>query len=177
MIADVIKPYALLAGALAWAGSLVAVGVWQRGDARAIERSAWEQRDNAARRAAAEKIDELHRQARQREAEHAARIAAIATDHQREITHAHAQRARDLAAARSGALVLRLPATGLRANSDTLGAPGAATCQRDDGAPGELPGALAADLFELAHDADDTARQLAAAQRVIAEDRRVCGVE
>lgn len=109
-----------------------------------------------------------------RERDHAQRLAEISTAHQQEITHAKIQRDRDVAAARSGTIKLWFGAQRLDARSEAGAAPGPGAGRCDGGEAGELPGETAADLLDLAHDADDIARQLYRCQQVVIEDRRLC---
>ncbi len=174
MIPAALKPYAYGAAVAAWIGSLVAVGWWQRTDGATAERDAWLTRENAALVRAAEEIDRLHAAARRAERATGEAIAAISANYQQELRHAEDQRNRDRAAVRAGTLRLRDPAApALRACVGAAAEPAAGAGERDGRAPGELSDAAAEFLLDLALDADDTARQLAACQRVIAEDRRM----
>lgn len=104
---------------------------------------------------------------RELEREHSEKLALIGALYQKEFENAEAIRRRDVAAARDGALRLRVPGTLCPT------APGASTgsaASGGDGAEGgELPPAVAADLLALVHDADRNTRQLAACQAVVRE--------
>ena len=103
---------------------------------------------------------------------HAAALADVSTNFQKELSNANKQRAADIAAVRAGALRLRVqyPAS-IYAIGDRPAetGPGAGGCDGPKGA--ELPESIVADLLGLAADADDVTRQLTACQRVIIEDR------
>lgn len=175
MIPTVFKPYLLLAVAIAWAASLLWVGIWQNKAGRVAERVDWQEQQNEDLRLANERIKELVTAAQEKERAHTQRIADISVAHTKEINDAKVLRDRDVAAARSGAIRLRFSQSGGAVSDRSPVAPAGAAPGGCDGCPpGELPGPLAAALYELAHDADDTARQLAACQQVIIEDRRLC---
>lgn len=126
------------------------------------------ERDTA--QAVAERVQVLQQQARAAEQRHAQALADVSTDYQRRINEANQVRAADRAALRAGTLRLRDP----DGAADCRGAAaqaGAGTAGRDGRAPGELSPAATGFLLELASDADDVARQLAACQRVVIEDR------
>lgn len=112
---------------------------------------------------------EAEEKARRTEREHLERLAAIGNHYQKEFQNAEALRRADVDRARDGALRLRVPGT-LCPAADP--APGAAAGGSHGPEAGELPGALAAALLELAHDADRNTRQLAACQAVIESDRK-----
>lgn len=96
--------------------------------------------------------------------EHAKLLGQLEADYKKEKEDAEARRIRDVAAARSGALRLRVPGTLCpAADGATVGAPSGS----DGAASGELPGPVAADLFALVHDADQVVRQLTACQAVV----------
>jgi hypothetical protein len=179
------NPYLLLGLAIAWGISLFAVGVWQHKAGVTAERVQWQERETTALLAANQEITRLNAEARKNEADHAARLAAISTRYQEELTHAKAQRDRDIAAARAGARRLQFAAAGACADASARpeAGPAAGRCdgearsQLRDAAGGDilaLPGDISASLYTLAHDADDLARQLMAAQAVILEDRALC---
>lgn len=103
--------------------------------------------------------------------DHKKLLDQLEADYKKEKEDAEARRVRDVAAARSGALRLRVPGT-LCPAAD--GATAGTASGSDDAATGELPGPIAADLFTLVHDADEVARQLARAQAVIVAQRQTC---
>lgn len=167
-----LNPYAILALLVAWGLSLAGVGWWQRSDGETVERSAWQGRDNTELVAANGKIKTLEEDARKAEQDKAAALTAISTDYERKLSDANKQRAADAAAVRAGSLRLRDPsAPGLHACGGLAAETAAGTGQRDGGAAGDLSAAASGFLLDLANEADDVARQLAACQRVVIEDR------
>ena len=169
-----IPPIALTALAVAWIASLAAVGAWQRHDGRTAERAEWQARESEQLRHAHAAITRLTAAARAAEARNASALATISTRHTQELHHAQAQRTRDRADLRAGTLRLRDPgAPGLRADGCLPPAPGPAAGGRDARTPGDLSREAAEFLLDLAAEADDTARQLAACQRVVIADREM----
>lgn len=168
--------YLYLIAAMLWALSLGAVGVWQNGAGHDAERVLWKDREVEELRLANAEIERLHADALAAEHRHAKNIADISVGYQKEINNARVQRDREVAAARSGALVLRFGAAASEAGPGLRTATCSGSGGRDGSAPGELPRAIAADLLDIVGDADDVARQLAACQRVVDEDRRLCGI-
>lgn len=113
----------------------------------------------------------VERRIRDLEREHAEKLALIGQHYQKEFQNAEALRLADVARARDGALRLRIPGTfcpGPNAETATASSGG------DGAQAGELPGPVAADLLQLAHDADQVARQLAYAQSVIVQQQETC---
>ncbi len=139
------------------------------------------QRDNAALKVANARIAELTDAVRAAEQEGQRKLDLIAQQREKDRLNAKAQRDRDVAAARAGTLVLRDPG-----QSNTACAPagdrsspaeaGASAGSGDGRAKTGLSGEAAEFLLTLTDDADDIARQLAAAQQVIAQDRLTCNV-
>ena len=114
---------------------------------------------------------EAERRIHDLERQHAETLALLGQHYQKEFQDAEARRKADVAAARDGALRLRVPGTFCPGpGGEAAAAPGGG----DGAAAGELPGPVAADLLELAHDADEVARQLAYAQSVIRAQREAC---
>lgn len=105
------------------------------------------------------------------ERQHAETLALLGQHYQKEFQDAEARRKADVAAARDGALRLRVPGTLCPGPG---GEAAAASSGGDGSQAGELPGPIAADLLDLAHDADQVARQLALAQSVILAQRETC---
>lgn len=166
------NPWLILALLLAWLASLAGVGVWQRHDGEAAERAAWIQRYNAQLTAANAQIKSLEEGARQAEQAHAQALSVLSTDYERKLSDANKQRALDHAAATAGTLRLRDPAApGLRACGGIAPQIAAGAGGGDGRAPGELSPAAVGFLLDFANDADDIARQLAACQQVVSEDR------
>lgn len=137
--------------------------------------STYAKRDNQALQAALARVKKLQDEKAAAERAHEDRLAAIAADHKKEMANANRQRDRDVAAVRDG-FRLRDPGAGRAAQcpGGAGTAPAAAAGQRDGGAPGELSAEASGFLFGLANDADEVARQLGAAQKVILEQIRTC---
>jgi hypothetical protein len=174
----VINPWVILAIVIAWLASLVAVGVWQHDAGATAERTAWQQRETDELRAANAAINQLQDQARATERRHAQQMSALGQTHQKEIQHVEARRKADAAAARAGTVVLRDPGAARETTCPgAAAAPGAATGQRDGGQTGQLSGAAAEFLLDLANDADAVAEQLAVCQAVILSDRAAINQE
>ena len=166
------NPYVIIGLLVAWGASLFGVGWWQNDAGHVAERTEWQTRENGELRTANATIKALQEQARKDEQTHAAALAAVSTDYERKLSDANKQRAADAAALRAGTLRLRDPnPPGLRACGGLAAQVGASTGRRDGPEGGELSEAAAGFLLELASDADDVARQLAACQRVVIEDR------
>lgn len=165
------NPYAILGAVLAWLLSLAAVGYWQNGAGHTAERVVWQARETNELAAANVKIKKLEDEARATERAHANALASIAEQHQKEIADAEIQKQSDVAAARAGRIVLRIPSPckgpGGGGTATATASPGVG----DGGATAELPRETAANLFALADDADAVARQLAQCQKVVREDR------
>jgi hypothetical protein len=166
-----VNPYLILGVLVAWLASLVGVGFWQNRTGHAAERVVWEQRENSELTAANAKIHDLEEQYRTEERRRAQEVADISTKYEKERTDAAAQKARDIAAARAGALRLRIPAACESPGGSDAGKAAAGAGERDGGATTQLPREITANLFGLADDCDVVARQLGAAQRVIRSDR------
>lgn len=167
---------ALIALAVAGAGGGY-IG-WKMRDADAQkDRVAWEKtrKDEAVQ--AANAIDKAQRAARASEQNAATEAAIQAADYQKEIQDAQDKARHDVAAARAGAVRMRIPG-GCRAVQAHGGgsAPAPAGGPGDHGsADAELPPAVGGDLAELADDADAFTRQLTAAQARIRFDLEHCG--
>lgn len=165
------NPYLIIALIAAWLASLVGVGYWQNDAGHVDERSAWQARENDELQQANTTITRLNTEAREKEAIHAQQLADVSTNYQKEIQHAKDQRNRDVAAARSGALVLRYDVAGQATDTSGAGAPGASTGRCDGQAGAELPREISANLLDLVNDADDVTRQLDACQQIVRADR------
>lgn len=165
------NPWVILGVVLAWIASLGAVGVWQNKAGHTDERVAWQGKENSELVAANRKIADLENAARAMEQQHAATVAAIGEQHAKDREALEVQREHDVAAARDGALKLRIAGACKRPDpspaAETRPSPGGG----DDSTTGELPRAVAADLFALADDADLVAKQLGACQAVVKADR------
>ncbi|MBS1198687.1 MAG: bacteriophage lysis protein [Proteobacteria bacterium] len=170
------NPWTIVIAVLLWLASLAGVGWWQRTDGATIERDTWQKRENTELRTANAKIKELEAKAKSDTSAHAQALAEASTAFERKLKDANAQRAKDRAAVLAGTLRLRdNGATGLRACGSGISPPAAGASVGDGRTPGELSAAATGFLLDLASDADDIAHQLAQAQAVIREDRRLCG--
>ena len=168
------NPYVILALLVAWLASTAGVGYWQRHDGAAQVMVACQRTQAAESARATVAIQAAQAAARASEQKYAAGLATISTTYQEALTHAQTQHTADLAAIRSGALRLRVqyPAAASVLPGDGSASTTAATAGGRDGSQGsDLPGAVAVDLLTLADDADNIARQLAACQAVIVQDR------
>lgn len=156
-------------------GTLIAVGaggyVKGHSDGVTKEHAAALARDNDELVAANASIRRLEEAARATEQAHATALAKIGEDHQKEISDAAAQKDRDIAAARAGRIILRIPAPCKGANGSAATKAPASTGVGDGGTTAELPRTITEDLLVLADDADSVVRQLAACQAVIRSDR------
>jgi hypothetical protein len=168
------NPYVIIGLGAAWLASLVGIGYWQNEAGHIAERTEWQTRENGELRTANATIKALQEKARKSEHDHAAALATVSTDYERKLGDANKQRAADAAALRAGTLRLRDPSpTGLR-SCGSLGAKiGTSPGERDGAQGGELSDAAAGFLLDLASDADDVARQLAACQEVVVKDREL----
>lgn len=174
------NPWLIVAALIALAAAGAGGGYvgWQMRDAGAQrDRVAWEKarKDEAVQ--AATEIDKAQREARAAEQRAATDAAADAAHYQMVIDDAHAQRDRDVAAARAGALRLRV-AGGCRAvQADAGGSAAPASGGPGDhgAADAELPPEVAAGVLGIGDDADALAKQLAAAQARISFDLAHCG--
>ena len=166
------NPYFIIAILLAVAGAFAGGEFDGRKTGAQSERTAWQTKDNAELAAANAKILQMEATARASEQAHAQAQADISTTYQKELQNAQAQRQKDVAAARSGALRLRDPGAitqqtcGGAAGQAATGASG-----RDGPAdPGLSPSATEF-LLTQADRSDAIVRQLGACQAVILADR------
>lgn len=130
-------------------------------------------RENNQIREANAKIMELQSLARAKERDWTTRLANVSSKYEKEIQDGKAQRDRDIAAALSGGIRLRIPTApcveaGRSSAPEAPSSPG----KRDGGATTELPREITANLLALADDADSIVRQLTACQAVVIEDRK-----
>ena len=156
-------------------------GVDAKAYARGIKETeaTYAQRDNAALKAANARIAELTDAVRAAEQEGQRKLDLIAQQREKDRSNAKIQHDRDVAAARAGTLVLRDPGqsnTACTAAGDrgSRAEAGASAGNGDGRAKAGLSGEAAEFLLTLTDDADDVARQLAAAQQVIIQDRLTC---
>ncbi len=158
---------------VACAACIAALCFWQYHAGRVAERAVWQERESEQLRMANAKIVELQAAAREVELAKASAVAAVSADYQRRLNDANKQRAADADAIRAGTLRLRDPgATSIGTGGDRAAETPAPAGGCDGRASGELSGAAAQFLFDLAADADQVAMQLQACQAVIIEDRR-----
>lgn len=174
------NPWVIVAALLmlAAAGSGGAALGWKLRDADAQkDRVTWEKtrKEEAVQAAAA--IDRAQRAARATEQRAALDAATDAAHYQRVIDDAHAQRDRDVAAARAGAVRLRIAGGCGTVQADGGGSAAPPAPRSGDHGPtdAEFPRETAAALLGLGDDADDVARQLAAAQQRLLFDQAHCG--
>lgn len=140
---------------------------------RTEERAEWLKRESEELAAANLEIERLTREARTREQQGAAAIAALAGLHQEEMDHVRATHDAFLDDLASGRVRFYVPGT--QAACSDRGSETPAAAGRGDGeARAELPPAVAGFLHRLASEADEIVLQLALAQGVIEEDRRIC---
>jgi hypothetical protein len=165
------NPWAILGLGAAWAVTLGVAGAWQNHAGHVAERVDWQRRDNAELRTANVRIQELEGQRRAEEERHALELDSIAMKHEKEISDAATQKTSDVAAARAGALSLRIPTTCESPARDAGGEAAAGAGVGDGGATAELPREITADLYALADDADAIVLQLNACQAVVRSDR------
>ncbi len=155
--------------------ALIAVGAggYLKGehDGTTAEKAVWQKRDNDELRTANARILELEEQARSEERRHAEELAAISAGFEKEKANAAIQKDRDVAAARAGALSLRIHSPCKDPGGSEGSAASAPASERDGAATIELPREVTANLFALADDADEVVKQLTACQAVIKADR------
>ena len=160
-----------IAGACWYAYQTIDSKAYARG--KTETESAYQKRDNDALRAANARIQALQNERRAIEAMHAAQVNTIAETLQRSLDDEKAKRADLERRYSAGELRLRDPGAkcpaaggGSRVPETRSGAP------RGDAPAGvELSGQAAQFLFDLATNADETARRLTACQSVIRADR------
>lgn len=168
------NPWIALGLVLAWIASLAGVGYWQNDAGHTTERVAWQARDNAALAEANSKLHDTEEKYRRIEQSHAADLAAISGNYQKELKDASQKTADLIAANRAGAFRLRDPgATACSPHRSILSETAASSGGRDGGTQAELSGTAAEFLLGLTGEADDTARQLSACQAIVKADRDV----
>lgn len=150
-------------------------GKEQFGLGEKAERSAWQERENAALTAANTRIATLEEQARISERDHAQAMADTSAQYQKELSDERATKDRVIADLRRGALRLRIPTTDHAAGGSSAAAHGTASLGGDGEARCELSVSASEFLVGLANEADEIVRQLAACQAVIAADRKLQG--
>lgn len=127
-----------------------------------------EAREKAAKADYDKRVEELQQKAKDAEQVQATQLAIAAANYQKDIQDAENQRKRDVAAAQSGAIKLRVAGMCPRAPDPGSSSAPASTASGGDGAQaGELPPALTGRLLGIADDGDATVHQLTACQAVI----------
>lgn len=166
------NPWLIVGLGLVWLASLWGVGSWQRGEGRTTERLAWQERENKALAEANVEIKRLTDEARATEHRRVDEMTTLAVNYDKGFRDAEDRRRRDVDAARAGALVLRIPSSACGAGAGEARPPGAAAAGGDGSEGIELPRPIAADLLDLANDADQVADQLRACQAIVTNDRK-----
>lgn len=159
------NPWVILAILATWAGSLVGAYVYGNHVGTVTDKAAWQGQQITELKTANAEIERLTAAARAKEATQAAQLAVNGADYEKKLQDAEDQRVSDVAAARAGRIVLRVP--GLCPSGSA--APQAAAPARvgDGPADGRLPDQVVSDLLELADAADRNTQQLAACQAVV----------
>ena len=166
--------YAIVAAVIASATGAAIAYTYHKGHASGKAEVVAEvtKRDNVQLAKVATEVQRLQEAARADEQRHAEELAAISADYEKDLQNANATKTADVAAARSGRLVLRVPAKCPPADRGSEGSQvAAAPGGRDGGVGSELPREVVEALFTMADDADQVVRQLAACQRVVHADR------
>lgn len=168
-----INPYIIIGLILAYVGSIVGVGYWQRQDGAMSERDAWQKRENTQLIATARRIKSLEDDYRKKEQDAQVTIVAISTNYQKELSNADKQHEMDITAIRNGTLRMRDPgAPSLR----TLGCIPTQTASPAGGRDGETGTELSNQLAEFldseAIRANKIVSQLGHCQEIILEDRK-----
>jgi len=166
--------FRLLVAALAVAGLAIAAGLALRHahqaglkSGRAEVQARWDRDRLAAQDAALQ----AQADARAQEQSMAASVAAVATHYSQESARAQADAADLRRRLADGSVRLSLPA-GTCAGGGGAAAPAGPAPGGDGGPPADLPRATAADLLDLADDADQVTRQLQACQSILKAERK-----
>lgn len=167
-----LNPWVIIGVLCIWAMSLYGVGKWQRADgASAVKAECLADKNEALRTANAE-ITRLNADARARQEAYQRHMEQVDKDFTKERQNAEARRRRDVAAARDGALVLRVPASVCGGGVGQTGEAGSSPGGGNGSTGVELPRQVTEDLLNLAADADQVADQLRACQSIIVNDRK-----
>ncbi len=135
------------------------------------ERAVWAELQLQQSIAASRQLQEAQAKARGAEQRFAALVAKVDKDYQEKRHANQARRDMDNRAARDGVIGLRYPQPGAD-GARGIGCATPSPASSGDGAPTtELPRALAADLLDLANDADAVVEQLTSCQAVVLADR------
>lgn len=174
------NPWLIVAALIALAAAGAGGGYvgWQMRDAGAQrDRVAWEKTRKEEAVQAATEIDKAQRAARAAEQRAASDAASDAAHYQRVIDDAHAQRDRDVAAARAGAIRMRVSGgcRAVQADGGGSAAPPAAGSGDHGSTDAELPPETTGNVLGIGDDADAVVNQLAAAQQRLLFDQAHCG--
>lgn len=160
------NPWVILAILAIWLGTLAGAYVYGDHVGTVTDKAAWQGKQIEELKTAKAEIERLNTAARAKEAAQATQLAVNGADYEKRLQDAEAQRLSDVAAARSGRIVLRIP--GVCASSRSAAPKDPAPASVGNGsADGQLPGEITSDLLELAHDADRNTEQLTACQAVV----------
>ena len=119
------------------------------------------------------RVKEAEDKNRATEQQQATELAIAGANYEKDLQDSKDQRDRDVAAARSGALRLRVAGMCPNPSGDRAAPQASASPARGDGAEGaELPAETTRRLFELADDADAVTKQLSACQAIVNIDRK-----
>ena len=140
----------------------------------------WQKRETKMLQDAADRVAKIEAENRAKEANWQREMDDVQRTYQQQLAQAKAQRDRDVARARDGALVLRLPASVCSGSGfdPQAGAGGAGDSRPEAGQlPLEagslvLPPDITADLYALADDADEVVHQLTACQAALINERK-----
>lgn len=161
------NPYIIIGALLAVIGAFFA----GQHNGKRVERAEWMARENKELVAANSKITELNNAARAREKAHAATVNNISTVLQGKANAAQSETERLRAAARDGTLRLLDPSGGQNSCGSSTGGTSASAGERDAEKAGQLPGKTVDFLLSITGEADEIARQLAACQAILVNDR------
>lgn len=159
------NPWVVLAILAIWAGSLAGAYVYGNHVGTVTDKAAWQGQQITELKTANAEIERLTAAARAKEATQAAQLAVNGADYEKRLQDAEDQRLADVAAARSGRIVLRVP--GICPAGNPAPADPAPASVSHGPADGQLPPEITGDLLELAHDADRNTEQLSACQAVV----------
>lgn len=161
----------LLIAAMVYA--IYAYGQQQLGLGQQAEQAACLKRDNADLTHANAKIKSLEEQYRKQEHDHAAALASISSQYQKDLAHVKADKDRVIAGLRDGSVRLHIPvATTVQPNGGAASAVVSTTAGRDGETRAELSVAASEFLVSLTSEADEVTKQLGRCQEVINADRK-----
>jgi len=164
-----INPWVLIALGVAWAASLVGVGVWQRSDGKAVVQAEWATREAKINAESATKIHAAEEKTRAAEHQMAVNLVVVATEYQAKLKEKDNALAAARTAARTGGLWVNAACPPVAGNAAIGAAAGAGF---DNGSARVRLSAETADaLIALASDADRNTDQLRACQQVVEADR------